>query len=468
MSGKGLVIGSARMPGAGYTKETLKSPAEESYSQPSDTPSSSSSISEKTKPEVSVSLWPSSHRNLGLLEELIAENIEVKIWATALPALNKSMPPDRFPEYTDPKTNRYVYSPLDFWTSGFFPGTLYLLHQRSLRHPSTTKLHPARLFAAARWWAESLTTQASRTDSHDLGFMIQPSFQPHFELTGDKGSFETLVTAAKSLASRYDDRVGAIRSWDACKTGRYAFEDKTKDYLVIIDNMLNLDIMFYVASKTGDLTLSAIATQHAKTTLKHHVRDNWSTVHMVNFDQRTGAVKEKITNQGYWDDSTWSRGQAWGVLGFAQVYGWTKQKEFLDAAKKLARYFLGRLPEDGVPHWDFDAPRPTHRDTSAAMICASGLLEIYKHCENPLEKAEWLHAATWVVGSTLRLSLSPRAKFLVDGGVDAGEFDTILMNATINCHEHAQRRWADHGLVYADYYIVQVGNKFLDLGLLRR
>jgi hypothetical protein len=110
-------------------------------------------------------------------------------------------------------------------------------------------------------------------------------------------------------------------------------------------------LLFYVASKTGDARLANIAITHASTTLKHHIREDWSTVHVVNFDQHSGKVKDKFTNQGYWDDSTWSRGQAWGVLGFAQVYGWTKRKEFLDASKKLARYFLSRLPADGVPHW---------------------------------------------------------------------------------------------------------------------
>jgi glucose-6-phosphate isomerase len=113
----------------------------------------------------------------------------------------------------------------------------------------------------------------------------------------------------------------------------------------------DLDLLFYVASKTGDARLANIAITHASTTLKHHIREDWSTVHVVNFDQHSGKVKDKFTNQGYWDDSTWSRGQAWGVLGFAQVYGWTKRKEFLDASKELARYFLSRLPADGVPHW---------------------------------------------------------------------------------------------------------------------
>ncbi|PQE27264.1 hypothetical protein CJF32_00000225 [Rutstroemia sp. NJR-2017a WRK4] len=184
--------------------------------------------------------------------------------------------------------------------------------------------------------------------------------------------------------------------------------------------MLNLDLLFWASVELRSPHLYNIAKTHAQSTQTHLIRPNSSTFHVVNFDQATGTVKAKFTNQGYSDSSSWSRGQAWAIVGFAQTYGWTGDRSFLDTASSCADYFLKRLEESGsrVPPWDFDAPsedgkRPT--DTSAAMM-------------------------------------------------GDGE-DTILKGATINNYEFAPRRWADHGLVYADYYFLMVGNLLLEMGI---
>lgn len=152
-------------------------------------------------------------------------------------------PPLRYPEYTEPKGTAYVNSGHDFWTSGFFPGNLHLLSERQRlwphRFPSKSP-HPLKLQLACRWWTANLHNQATRTDTHDLGFMIQPWARIGWELDKDIDCYNSLVTAANALASRYDPRVGCIRSWDTCFTKRYAFGDPDKDFLVIIDNMMSM------------------------------------------------------------------------------------------------------------------------------------------------------------------------------------------------------------------------------------
>lgn len=224
--------------------------------------------------------------------------------------------------------------------------------------------------------------------------------------------------------------------------------------------------MYYVAELTKDARLAKIATSHAYKTLESHVRPDNSTCHVVNFEQRDGSVKARMTNQGYADESCWSRGQAWGITGFVQCYRWTKEPQFLEASKQLADYFLDRLPTDGVPPWDFDAPQPSPRDTSAAMIAAYGMLLLF---EAEPDDRKYYDAALWIASGVMKTSLSPEARFVPTsaGGckVDLGGHDTILLHATINNYEYAPRRWADHGLVYADYYFILFGNKLLEMGV---
>lgn len=216
-----------------------------------------------------------------------------------------------------------------------------------------------------------------------------------------------------------------------------------------------------------------MATAHARTTQSHHIRPDRSTFHVVNFEQSDGSVKAKFTNQGYSDNSCWARGQAWGILGFAQTFFWTKDASFLESASGLADYFLEHLPEDGVPFFDFLAPDlasgETPRDTSAALIAVYGMLLIHEAKATSGESSPYLRGALHILRSVFAMSLAPEAKFVSrkDGelSVDMGEGEeTILRNATINNFEFAPRKWADHGLVYADYYFLLVGNKLAEMG----
>lgn len=416
-----------------------------------------------------------------------------------------------FPEYTGKDRASYVYRSLDFWTSGFFPGSLYLLLERLIKYPqvkpgyqsakqngNSSIPHPLQLEYLCKWWTANLHQNALKRDTHDLGFMIAPWAMKAWELQRDAAAYNSLVLAAHSLASRFNATTQCLQSWDICVTNRYSFTDPSKDFLVIIDNMLNLDLLFWAARETSNTSLYEIALSHAKTTQKHHIREDNTTFHVVNFDAKTGNVKAKFTNQGFSDDSCWARGQAWGIMGFMQTFGWTGDKSFLDTASALADYFLAHLPADGVPYWDFTAPvtATSPRDTSAAMVAACGLLLLHKPLKGTPEGDRYLRAAIDLVDATvtkflnpptLRLQTTPSSsKVLVYpedylDGRDSDGFDklsvvdqltskprdTILDGATINNYEFAPRRWSNHGLVYADYYFLLFGNMLLELDLVK-
>ncbi|RYP58452.1 hypothetical protein DL769_008943 [Monosporascus sp. CRB-8-3] len=401
-------------------------------------------------------------------------------------------PPLYFPEYTRPGGTEYVYRDLDFWTSGFFPGCLYLLLERGRRFKpaaldsSMDGPHESQLEFACKWWTENLHQNAQLGTTHDLGFMIAPWAKPAWELNRDFRAFETLKGAAKTLYRRFSPEVGLIRSWDTCTTKRYSFVKPDAEYLTVIDNMMNLDLLFYVARQTGDRGMFEAAVQHARTTQRTHVRDDASTVHLVVFDPATGAVRERLTNQGYADASCWSRGQAWAVAGFAETYHWTRDPSFLDTARRCADYFLRRLPASGIPPWDFDAAaghgaETQPPDVSAAVIAAYGLLLIHKALGALGQDSAYLHDALRLTEVVCRRHMNDPSTFVTRKetvemveratqdvnilSVEMGAGDTILNGATINNHEFAPRRWANHGLVYADYYFLLVGNKLLEMGV---
>lgn len=406
---------------------------------------------------------PAIQKLLDQLEpSLYSESNVAKIWGVAAEKLNDFKPPEEYPEYS---FNRYSYRPVDYWTAGFFPGSIAAVLERREKYPDrfpVEKLNEVKLEYAARWWAEGIVGQAPRTDTHDLGFTIQPAFQREYERSNSTKALDCLKTAAHALASRFSESAGVIRSWDTAINKRYSFTDLDSDFIVIIDNMCNLSMLYYVASITGDLELATVATTHAENTLKHHFRHpEWSSYHVVNYERSTGEPKAKFTNQGYEDETTWSRGQAWALLGFAETYGWTKQKKFLDAAKGAADYFLSQLSEDGVPQWDFGAPDSHIKDTSAGMIAALGLLTIYENTKDET----YLEKCLEMVLAVVKSSYVDGGKFNSDGTVEFGEYDTILKDATINNNPDTFKKLVGHGLVYGDYYFLTIGNKLLELGL---
>lgn len=365
-------------------------------------------------------------------------------------------PPDEnfYPHHTVGDDFAYKYEPVQWWTAGFFPGSIWQLYQRSLRVPQA--LSSDELLGLALKWQKGLEQHQYNKDTHDLGFLILPSFYSHYKNCNNLASRDIVINAAKSLSSRWSETVQSLRSWDECVTKRFNFTNKDTDFLVIADNMMNLDLLYLGSELTGDPEYARRATIHAKTTLLHQLRPDYSTYHLVNFDPDTGAVKGRYTVQGYEDESCWARGQAWALYGYATAYRFTRDAQFLEASTKLSEYFCRRVNEIADPEqlgavfWDFDSPRPPAiLDTSASMIACSGLLLLYQLTGLP----DFLPTVIKIMQYTARKSRLPESA------------DTIIGGATVNNNKDSKTPVAETGLVYADYYFLEVGNRLIDLGL---
>ncbi|KJR85821.1 glucuronyl hydrolase [Sporothrix schenckii 1099-18] len=466
------------------------------------------------------------------LSGLFAENTMAKITRTAVEALVDNDPPTRYPEYvpvTGPGAGQYALREADFWTCGFFPGSIYLLLERFNKFPQVVAPHlsPAlrrrvqtTLETTAQSWDGPIRSMAGRTDTHDMAFIVMLSQRACFEQYHAPAARAAVVQAAYALHGRFHATVGAIRSWDRLDQDGVLVDSLADDFLVIVDSMVNLDLLYHVAALVGDDTLAAAATAHANTVLGSILRDEasttpsddgrpmYSTFHVANFSPATGAVKELRTAQGYARDSTWARGQAWGILGFARTFLRTGQPQFARAAAGLANYFLHRLAtspacvevEVGdhgrkrgrlVPLWDFDAPVDPHavadtgplRDSSAGVIAANGMLVLSQalRARGQTQEADrFLQAALAIVEDTLALSLAPETAEFVEEEEEKAEsaawavvkdthagqsFAAILKHATANANARDHHRYWNHGLVYADYYLLEFGNQLLRMGL---
>ena len=249
------------------------------------------------------------------------------------------------------------------WTSGFFPGELWYLYEFTGKREWESE---------ARKFTANIEKEKFNGGTHDMGFKIYCSFGNGYRLTKDAHYKEVIIQSAKTLSTRFNAKAGVIRSWDHNK-------DKW-DYPVIIDNMMNLELLFEATKLTGDSSFYNIAVSHANTTMKNHFRPDYSSFHVVDYDTATGKVIKKTTHQGYSNESAWARGQAWGLYGYVMCYRETKNKAYLQQAEHIASFILNNpnMPEDLVPYWDFDAPHIPNepRDVSAAAITASALYEL--------------------------------------------------------------------------------------------
>lgn len=248
---------------------------------------------------------------------------------------------------------------------------------------------------------------------------------------------------------------------------------------------MNLDLLFYAASRTGNTEMFSAAVEHARTTSRTHLRSDGSTTHLIVLDVESGEIRHRLTNQGHSNSSCWARGQAWAIAGFAETYHWTHDEEFLHISRRAADYFINHLPESGIVPWDFDSfehettSQPS--DSSAAMIAAYGMLLIHQGLVHLGQSSDYLASALKIVQAVCAYQMNPEASWIVDEmivdtvecgpmkttvqEVNVGIGETILTGATINNYEYAPRRWANHGLVYADYYFLLVGNKLLEMGM---
>ena len=328
------------------------------------------------------------------------------------------------------------------WTSGFPAGSFWLLFERTKDQAWRT---------AAESWTAALMSQATRTDTHDVGFIINSSFGNGYRLT-QTASYKTVITtAAGSLASRFDPDVGCTRSWDF--SGNWTFP-------VIIDNMMNLELLFRATALGGEARFAMIGTTHAATTRMNHFRADASSYHVVDYNPTTGAVIKKITNQGVADESAWARGQAWGLYGFTMSYRETNDARFLDQATRIADFYTQstRMPADGVPYFDFDAPIrddvPDYRDASAGAIAASGLFELAKYA-TAAGAAERYRA--FAIKAVRSLSSTGSTGYRAATGTN-NQF--LLMHTVGN---YPQNDEIDVAMNYADYYYLEALGRCADL-----
>jgi unsaturated chondroitin disaccharide hydrolase len=331
---------------------------------------------------------------------------------------DRRLPPGRFPTVAVGDRPWHT-SGTGGWLGGFWPGRLWLAYEVDGRR------HWARRAAAIQ---APLAGRQDDTSAHDLGFLIQTSFGRGVALTGASGDTAVTLRAAAALASQYVPSASAIRCGDA----------PAGQVRVIVDELMNLELLFWAAAHGGRPQWRESALQHALTTARSHVRADGSTFQVVRFDETTGAPLWKGTAQGVSDTSTWARGQAWAVNGFTTAYRETGDKRLLAAARSTAGFAVSHAPADGVPWWDYDAPG-TRRDTTAGAVLASGLLELARVDPDPARRSTWRVAGL----RTLRSLVGPA--YLARG---TGAWSVLL-------HGRHDPTYDDVGVTYGDYYLLE-------------
>ncbi len=341
--------------------------------------------------------------------------------------LGANLPPGVMPK-TFLATKKLETSNTGWWTSGFYPGSLLYLYEYSR--------DTAMLYEALRKQV-LLEKEQFNKGTHDLGFMMFCSFGNANRLAPSKTYEEILMNSARSLSTRFNPTVGCIQSWNA--NARWKFP-------VIIDNMMNLELLFWATKHSGDSSFYKIAVTHANTTTKNHYRADNSSWHVVDYDPATGKVNVKQTAQGFADSSAWARGQAWGLYGYTVMYRATRDRQYLDQANRIASFILTHpnLPADKVPYWDFntvDIPA-TYRDASAASITASALLELSGYADAK-KSAGYIKAAETII----RALATPT--YTAPVGTNGG---FILKHSVGHWPANSE---VDVPLTYADYYYIE-------------
>ncbi|WP_246040822.1 glycoside hydrolase family 88 protein [Flavivirga rizhaonensis] len=316
------------------------------------------------------------------------------------------------------------------WTEGFFPGSCWYLYEFT---------NDAKWKNAAEKFQAQFEDHKNLTTNHDLGFIFNSSYGNGFRLTKDEAFKQVMITAADSLLSRFNPVVGCIKSWDTEKGWQ---SKRNWKFPVIIDNMMNLELLFEVSKLTGNSKYKNAAIMHANTTLKNHFRDDNSSYHVIDYDPETGAVRSKQTAQGFADESSWARGQAWGLYGFTVCYRYTQDSIYLNQAKKIANYILNYpgTPKDGIPYWDYNAPNIPNepRDVSAATVTVSALLELDKYAQE-----------------SYRLNIDKIISALSSEKYTAklGENNNFILKHSVGSIPHNNE--IDVPLNYADYYYIE-------------
>lgn len=331
----------------------------------------------------------------------------------------------------DGRPQRVRYSD---WTSGFFPGTLWLLSRLT---------HDAKWQTYARQWTATIAPAQWITTKHDVGFITYTSFGNGYRLTHDSSYARILYQAARSLATRSSPITGSIRSWD---NGPW-------HYPVIVDNLMNLELLLWAGRTFQDSSLLHAALSHLHNEIKYRFRDDGSTFHVLDFDPATGALLARKTWQGYSDSSCWARGQAWAIYGFTMAWRYTRDTACLRQAVRAAACFIRQISSipDHIPYWDFNDPAIPNapKDASAAAIAASALLELRQYVVK--EKKLYHRTALEILNSLCSPAyLDP-----------TGPEDPFLLHHSVV--NKPANKGVDTPLIYADYYFLEALQRYQDL-----
>ena len=323
------------------------------------------------------------------------------------------------------------------WTSGFFSGSLWYAYELT---------GDKKMAQDAREYTNKLEVLQFYKGIHDVGFMIFCSYGNAKRLAPEKSDSLVLINTAKSLSTRFSPKVGLICSWD---------HEAQWKFPVIIDNMMNLELLFEATKMTGDKSFQDIATSHADNTMKNHFRPDMSCYHLVSYDSETGAVKTKETHQGYSNESSWARGQGWAVYGYTVCYRYTKDRKYKDWAEKVANYIIANVkPVDAIPYWDYMAPNIPNapRDASAAAVTASAMLELSQYASNG--------AVYFNYAEKILKSLSSKA-YLAEKGQNQG---FVLLHSVGSWPHNSE---VDVPLNYADYYYLEAVKRYVSIKKIR-
>lgn len=336
----------------------------------------------------------------------------------------------RIPKTID-KLGRMVYIPIDDWCSGFFPGSLCYLYQ--LTNDKSWLLQ-------SRRFTEALDSIQYLTWHHDVGFMIGSSYLNIYRLSPNKAYKKAIIQTAKSLCTRFRKKAGVIQSWNVDRGWQ---SKRGWTCPVIIDNMMNLELLFEATRLSGDSTYWKVAVSHANKTLENQFRKDGSCYHVVDYDPNNGAVLHRQTAQGYADNSAWARGQAWAVYGYTVCYRYTHDRKYLDQAVKTLNFVMQNpnLPEDLIPYWDFDAPNIPNepRDVSSAACIASALYEMNNYLPD--------NGYTSLADRIIRSLSSPKYR------APLGKNGCFLLMHSVGSIPHNNE--IDVPLNYADYYFLE-------------
>ena len=347
----------------------------------------------------------------------------------------KQVPKDSLPQSYDKTTDKLISKDITWWCTGFYPGSLLYIFEQT--HDETIKAEALRALKV-------IESNQTFTENHDLGFMMYCSYGNAYRLFKDEKYKKIIFRSAESLATRYRPKMKSIQSWN---------KNPYFNCPVIVDNMMNLEMLNWVSQHGGDPKYQAISETHTNTTIQNHYRSDFSSYHVVDYDQETGKVLKKATHQGAANTSAWSRGQAWGLYGFIVMYRDTKNIKYLNFAKNIAKFILHHpnMPEDKVPYWDFDSGQQplANRDASAAAITASALMELGQFTTGK-EKNEFINAGVKMMESlssdTYLAKVGENGGFLIKHCVGA-----LPLNSEI-----------DVPLVYADYYLLEALKRYKD------